>query len=46
MTLYLLLRKALFDADCALIWDAPHSEADYPGEILNWIDRLCENKEA
>ena len=46
MTLYLLLRKAGFDADYALIWDAPHSEADYPGEILHWIDRICESKEA
>ena len=44
MTLYLLLQKAGFDADYALIWDAPHSEADYPGEILDWIDKISKSK--
>ena len=24
----------------ALIWDRPHCEADYPGEICDWIDRI------
>ena len=24
----------------ALIWDRPHCEADYPGEICGWIDRI------
>ena len=46
MTLSLLLHQAGYDADYALIWDVPHSEADYPGEILAWIDRICGNKEA
>lgn len=27
--------------DYALVWDQPHSEADYPGEVLNWIDSIC-----
>ena len=41
MILYLLLYQAGYDADYALVWDMPHSEADYPGEILAWIDRIC-----
>lgn len=24
----------------ALVWDQPRSEADYPGEILQWIDAI------
>lgn len=27
--------------DYALVWDAPHSEADYEGEMLRWIDEVC-----
>lgn len=27
--------------DYAVVWDQPHSEADYPGEVLAWIDRIC-----
>ncbi len=27
--------------DYALVWDQPHSEADYPGEVLAWIDSIC-----
>ena len=27
--------------DYAMIWDQPHSEADYPGEVLAWIDGIC-----
>ena len=26
--------------DYAMVWDQPHCEADYPGEILSWIDRV------
>lgn len=26
--------------DYAMVWDQPHSEADYPGEVLAWIDRI------
>ena len=43
MILYLLLYQAGYDVDYALVWDMPHSEADYPGEILAWIDRICGN---
>ena len=41
MTLALRLANAGMDADYALVWDQPHSEADYPGEVLAWIDRIC-----
>ena len=27
--------------DYALVWDQPHSEADYPGEVCKWIDEIC-----
>lgn len=27
--------------DYAMVWEQPHSEADYPGEVLAWIDRIC-----
>lgn len=27
--------------DYALVWDQPHSEADYPGDVLAWIDSIC-----
>lgn len=29
------------DVDYALVWDMPHCEADYPGEVLSWIDSIC-----
>ncbi len=41
MTLAIKLANAGFDADYALVWDLPHCDADYPGEILDWIDSLC-----
>lgn len=27
--------------DYAMVWDQPHCQADYPGEVLEWIDRIC-----
>ncbi len=35
------LANAGYPADYALVWDQPHSEADYPGEVLRWIDAIC-----
>lgn len=26
--------------DYALVWDKPHCQADYPGEVCDWIERL------
>lgn len=42
MTLALMLQNAGHPVDYALMWDQPHSQADYPGEVLDWIDRICE----
>lgn len=42
MTLALKLANAGFDSvDYALVWDQPHAEADYPGEVLEWIRNIC-----
>lgn len=41
MTLALKLAAAGKDTDYALVWDKPHCEADYPGEVCDWIDRIC-----
>ena len=41
MTLALRLANAgCGKVDYAMVWDQPHSEADYPGEVLDWIDRV------
>lgn len=41
MTLALKLEGAGKNVDYQLVWDQPHSEADYPGEIIRWIDSIC-----
>lgn len=46
MTLALRLANAGFDVDDALVWDQPHSEADYPGEAIAWIDGICREEKA
>lgn len=40
MTLACKLAEAGFDVDYQLVWDQPHSEADYPGEVLAWIKEI------
>ncbi|MBQ8621441.1 MAG: hypothetical protein IJ422_03910 [Oscillospiraceae bacterium] len=43
MTLALKLQNAdCGTVDYALVWDQPHSEADYPGDVLAWIDAICQ----
>ncbi len=27
--------------DYALVWEQPHCEADYPGEVCAWIESIC-----
>ena len=44
MMLAVRLANTGLDADYALVWDQPHSEADYPGEVLRWIDRICKSE--
>ena len=29
------------NVDYAIVWDQPHCDADYPGEICNWIKEIC-----
>lgn len=46
LSVSMMLALKLQDAKCgnvdyALVWDQPHSQADYPGEILEWIDSIC-----
>ena len=38
MALALKLENTGKDTDYALIWDKPHCEADYPGEVCDWIE--------
>ncbi len=44
MILAVKLANAGYPVDYALVWDQPHSEADYPGEALEWIDAICGKK--
>ena len=41
MTLAVKLANEGIDTDFAFVWDLPHCDADYPGEILDWIDGIC-----
>lgn len=37
MTLACKLAEAGYPVDYELVWDQPHSEADYEGEVIKWI---------
>lgn len=41
MTLALLLANAGKDVQYRLIWDRPHCQADYPFEVCDWIEEIC-----
>lgn len=42
MSLALKLAKySCGTVDYAIVWDQPHCDADYPGEICEWIEMLC-----
>ena len=41
LMLALALENAGKDVDFAFVWDQPHCEADYPGEVCDWIENLC-----
>ena len=45
MTLAVKLQNAGFPTDFAFVWDQPHSESDYPGEVLEWIDSITREVE-
>lgn len=40
MTLALRLAEAGIPTDYQFVWDQPHSEADYPGEVIEWIESI------
>lgn len=40
MALALKLAAAGKSVDYALVWDRPHCQADYPGEVCDWIERI------
>lgn len=41
MALALRLAERGKDVDYALVWDQPHGQADYRGEVCDWIERIC-----
>lgn len=41
MALALKLAEAGKSVDYALVWDLPHCQADYPGEVCDWIESIC-----
>lgn len=41
MTLALKLAEAGFPVDYQMVWDKPHCEADYLGEVCDWIEQIC-----
>lgn len=40
MTLALKLSQVGIQTDYQLVWEQPHSEADYAGEVINWIESI------
>ncbi|RHS84622.1 hypothetical protein [Clostridium sp. AM42-4] len=36
-----LENKTGADVDYALVWDQPHGDADYDGELVQWIEKIC-----
>lgn len=40
MTLALKLAQAGIPTDYRLVWEQPHSEADYEGEVIEWIESI------
>jgi hypothetical protein len=39
--LALALCKAGKKVTYQLVWEQPHGDADYPGELVDWIDQIC-----
>lgn len=40
MTLFCKLAEAGKDVNYEMVWDEPHSEADYEGEVIEWIKKI------
>lgn len=41
MTLALKLAADEKDTDYSFVWDLPHCEADFPGEVCDWVESIC-----
>ena len=41
MALALKLLDEGHPVDYQLVWEEPHCEADYPGEVCDWIEEIC-----
>lgn len=44
MTLACLLAGTGKDVDYKLVWEQPYSEADYPGEVIAWIEEVLKKE--
>lgn len=44
MALALKLAETGKSVDYALVWDQPHCEADYPGEVCDWIENIVKTE--
>lgn len=44
MALALKLKETGNPVDYALVWEKPHCEADYPGELCAWIEEICRER--
>lgn len=40
MALALKFAEAGMDTDYQLVWEQPHCEADYAGEVIDWIESI------
>lgn len=36
-----LMETKRIDVDYEIVWDERHGRADYPGEMVNWVKRIC-----
>lgn len=41
MTLALKLAAAGKEVDYEIVWEEPHCQADYQGEVCTWIEKIC-----
>jgi hypothetical protein len=39
--LALSLQKAGKPVNYEIVWEQPHGDADYPGEFVEWIEKIC-----
>lgn len=37
-----LMETGKTDVDYEIVWDEPHGRADYPGEMCDWVRKICQ----